>query len=167
MISYDNLVWVLTFGLSGDSPMDEMRWRHESIYKRIFDMEMKLHNGNRTKVLKCLKCNLGTSKAAFDVIDYNDEPTKITQMAVIASVILKTLKIHKAITPIIKLIAFTIDLAKDFGLLSYMISVVYGPEADTLVSEGDHKLLGFYIQQTTFLNLLVDYVLPHVRNLVF
>ena len=89
MISYDNLIWVLTFGQSGDDPMDEMRWRHESMYKRIFDMEMKLHKGNRTKVLKCLKCNLGTSKAAFDVIDYNDKPTKITQIAVIASVILK------------------------------------------------------------------------------
>ena len=108
------------------------------MYKRIFDMEMKLHNGNRTKVLKCLKCNLGTSKAAFDVIDYNDKPTQITQIALIASVILRSLSIHKAITPVSKLVAFTMDLAKDFGLLAHMVSVVYGPEADTVVSDGDH-----------------------------
>ena len=142
-ISYDNLVWVLTFGKLGDSPIDEMRWRHESIYTCIFDMEMKLHNGNRTKVLKCLKCNLGTSKAAFDVIDYNNKPTKITKIAVIAAVILKPLNIHKAIIPTMKLIAFTMDLAKDFGLLVYMVSVVYGPQADTLVSHSDYELLGF------------------------
>ena len=156
MICYDNLIWVLTFGQSGESPMDEMQWRHESVYKPIFDMEMKLHNGNRTKVLKCLRCNLGTSKAAFDVTDYNDKPTKMTQMAVIASVLLKSLNIQKAIIPVIKLLAFTTDLAKDFGLLSYMISVVYGPEADTLVSDGDHKLLGFYIFSLILAQVLIS-----------
>ena len=136
--------------------MDVMRWRHDSMYKPIFDMEMKLHNGNSTKVLKCLKCNLGTSKATFAVIYVNDVPTTITQTAVIASVILKSLTIHKAITPVIKWIAFTIDLAKDFGLLSYMVSVVYGTEADTLVSNGDHKLLGFYIFSLILSQVLIS-----------
>ena len=136
--------------------MDEMRWRHESMYKRIFDMEMKLHKGNKTKVLKCLKCNLGTSKASFDLICYNNKPTKITQITVVASVILKSFQIHKAITPVIKLLAFTIDFAKDCGLLAYMIGVIFGPQADTLVSYNDYKLLAFYIFSLILAQVLIS-----------
>ena len=156
MNSYDNLLWVLNFGWYGDSPMDEMRWRHEFMYKRIFDMEMKLHKGNKIKVLKCLKCNLGTSKAAFDVIDCNDKPTKLTQIAVIASVILKSFQIHKAITPVIKLLAFTIDFTKDLGLLAYMIGAIFGPQADTAVSHNDYKLLAFYIFSLILAQVLIS-----------
>ena len=136
--------------------MDEMRRRHESMYKRIFDMEMKLHKGNKTKVLKCLKCNLGTSKASFDLICYNDKPTKITQITVVVSVILKSFQIHKAITPVIKLLAFTIDFAKDCGLLAYMIGVIFGPQADTLVSFNDYKLLAFYIFSLILAQVLIS-----------
>ena len=156
MISYPHLLWVLTFGLCGDSPMDEMQWRHESLYKPIFDMEMELHKGNKTKVLKCLKCNLGTSKAALDVIHYNEKPTKTTQIAVIASVILKSFKIYKAVTPVMKLLVFTIDFAKDLGLLAYMIGVIFGPQADTLVSYNDYKLLAFYIFSLILAQVLIS-----------
>merc|ERR1712016_78970 len=136
--------------------MDAMRWRHESMYKRIFDMEMKLHKGNKIKVLKCLKCNLGTSKAAYDVIDCNDKPTKLTQIAVIASIILKFFQIHKDITPVIKLLAFTIDFAKDLGLLAFMIGAIFGPQADTLVSHKDYKLLAFYIFSLILAQVLIS-----------
>ena len=156
MISYDNLLWVLTFGWCGDSPMDEMRWRHVSIYKRIFDMEMELHKGNKTKVLKCLKCNLGTSKASFDVISYNETPTKMTQIALITSVILKSFQIHETITPVIKLLVFTIDFTKDLGLLAYMIGVIFGSLADTFVSYTDYKLLAFYIFSLILAQVLIS-----------
>ena len=32
-----------------------MKWRHEHIYKRIYDLEMKLHKNDEIKVLKCLR----------------------------------------------------------------------------------------------------------------
>ena len=35
--------------------------------------------------------------------------------------------------------------SNDYGLLSYLVNVVYGTKADTLVSDNDHKLRGGYI----------------------
>ena len=107
------IIWYSTVGRAGESPLTVMQWRHDHIYRPIWDVEMKLHGYNHVRVLKCLKRKLGTCQECFDIIDYKDEPTIITKATVVIKCLLSFLEFHKALVPGLKLLAFIFDIAKD------------------------------------------------------
>lgn len=132
-----------------------MEWRH-AIYKRLYEAELTLHHGNQVDVLKCLRKNLGTGQEAFHVLDFKEEPTKLTQASIILSTIMKTI-FHKKLTiPLLKLFAFVFDVTKDIAFASYMGNLLFGEQSDELSSSDDYFVFSTYIVSLLFGQLLLS-----------
>lgn len=147
--------------------MNVMRWRHEYVYGKIYGLELSLHKNNETEVLKCLRRNLGTSKEAFEILDYKNKPTKITQLSVVFSTVLKSLLFHRSVMPIIKVLAFTVDLTKDIAFAKYMADNLFGEHSNKLTSNDDYYMFILYLISLVLGQALISVFALANRNTIF
>lgn len=97
-----------------------MHERHH-IYKKLYNHELNCHGDDEVKVLLCVKKKFGFSPNAAELLDYKNPPTTITMIAcLLSTLVLNGSILFRAIIPLLKLVALTFDLVRDYLLLLRM-----------------------------------------------
>ena len=138
------LSWRIEAKFTFTNMFNLMQWRHE-VYKRLYEVELKLHQGNEIDALRCVRKNLGTSKQAFELIDLKDEPTILTKISVFLNTLLKLIFRKKLTMPLLKLSAFMFDVTKDIGFATYMAKLLFGKESEESSSTEDYYVFTIYV----------------------
>ena len=102
-----------------------MEWRHKSVYARIFNMELKLHNHNVTKAICCLKSNIGTTAESYAILDNKEPPTMLTRVGVFAESLNRYLNVHVIVIPFVRSFLFVMDIIKDYLLIQQIGKYVF------------------------------------------
>lgn len=136
--------------------MTLVEWRYQSIYKPLYELELKIHGENPMEAVRCLKNHLGTCKEASAILYFKNEPSYITKAAVILNMIGKTVELKKACVPIIKAFSFIFDLLKDVVLLLYMINVLTDETLTGKQNSYDYGLVAFSITAILFGQMVIS-----------
>jgi hypothetical protein len=139
------ITWRIEAKCSFTNMFKVMQWRYENIYKRIYQLELKLHNNDETKVLKCLRKKLGTTKEAYAILDFKDEPTFLTKAAMFVGTVLTYIFQKRVTLPVVKLFAFIFDITKDLGLAVYMGNILLPESSNYFASADDYNIFATYI----------------------
>ena len=75
-------------------------YRHQ-IYLNIYNFEVSIHEGNEIEALKCLHKNNGGQ-----IVDLKSDPTIVTKLSAIVSLISKTVFRQSIILPLVKIFFF-------------------------------------------------------------
>ena len=148
--------------------LDVMRHKH-IIMKKLYQMELMIHDNDHRNVVKCLQSKIGASAETDAILDFRKTPSVLTKIINFIDLAIHRIIFLRVVITFIKVITLTFDIIRDYIILYEMGRAIiksYDGGSGDYVTTNDYIILISFVAASFYAHIFIGLYVYHNRYVV-
>ena len=148
--------------------LDLIKQKH-IIMKKLYQMELMIHNNDHKEVVKCLQSKIGACAETDAILDFRNSPSMITKIINFVSLAIHRITCLRIVITFIKVITLTFDIIRDYIILYEMGRAIiksYDGGSGDYVTTNDYIILFSFVAASFYAHIFIGLYVYHNRYVV-